>query len=138
MISPLQLLGTGWNFPVAPDRRVGGLEYLSGPDKVRQSIWIILDSEPGERIMRPTFGCGLRRYLMKPNTPATRALIQHDVQLGLSVWEPRIQLQDVRVDPGDDPSLVLIQISYIHTADRRPDSIVYPFYLQSGSTDATA
>jgi phage baseplate assembly protein W len=137
MIGPLQLLGTGWNFPVAPDPRAGGLEYLGGPDKVRQSIWIILDTEPGERLMRPTFGCGLRRYLMKPNTSATRALIQHDVQLGLSVWEPRIELQGVRVDPGDDPSLVLIQISYIHTADRRPDSLVYPFYLQSGSADAT-
>jgi phage baseplate assembly protein W len=87
--------------------------------------------------MRPTFGCGLRRYLMKPNTSATRALIQHDVELGLTAFEPRIVLQGVRVDPGDDPSLVLIQISYIHTSDRRPDSLVYPFYLQSGSADAT-
>jgi phage baseplate assembly protein W len=137
MTGPLQLLGTGWNFPVAPDPQTGGLEYLSGPDKVRQSIWIILDTEPGERLMRPTFGCGLRRYLMKPNTPATRALIQHDVQAGLSVWEPRITLQGVRVDPGGDPSLVLIQISYIHKADRRPDSLIYPFYLEAGAADAT-
>jgi hypothetical protein len=137
MTNPLKLLGTGWNFSVAPDPRLGGLQYTSGPDKVRQSIWIILDTEPGERLMRPTFGCGLRRYLMKPNTPATRALIQHDVQLGLSLWEPRIQLKDVRVDPGGDPSLVLIQVSYIHTADRRPDSLIYPFYLESGAANAT-
>ena len=95
MIGPLQLLGTGWNYPVAPDPRTGGLEYLSGPDKVRQSIWIILDTEPGERLMRPTFGCGLRRYLMKPNTSATRALIQHDVELGLNAFEPRIILQAI-------------------------------------------
>jgi hypothetical protein len=74
---------------------------------------------------------------MKTNTSAVRALIQHDVQVGLSLFEPRIELQGVRVDPGDDPSLVLIQISYIHTADRRPDSLVYPFFLQSGSADAT-
>jgi phage baseplate assembly protein W len=138
MIGPLQLLGTGWNFPVAPDPRAGDLLYRTGPDKVRQSIWIILDTEPGERLMRPSFGCGLRRYLMKPNTSATRALIQHDVQSALTVWEPRIQLQGVRVDPGDDPSLVLIQISYIHTADRRPDSLIYPFYLETGTTNATA
>ena len=138
MISPLKLLGTGWNFPVAPDPRVGGLQYMQGPAKVRQSIWIILDTEPGERIMRPTFGCGLRRYLMKPNTSSTRALIQHDVQLALSIFEPRIDLQEVRVDPGDDPSLILIQISYIHKADRRPDSLIYPFYLQSGAGDANS
>jgi len=111
---------------------------MQGPDKVRQSIWIILDTEPGERVMRPTFGCGLRRYLMKPNTSSTRALIQHDVQLALSTSEPRIDLQEVRVDPGDDPSLVLIQISYVHKADRRPDSLIYPFYLQSGARDANS
>jgi len=138
MISPLRLLGTGWNFPVAPDPRVGGLQYMQGPEKVRQSIWIILDTEPGERIMRPTFGCGLRRYLMKLNTSSTRALIQHDVQLALSTFEPRVDLQEVRVDPGDDPSLVLIQISYVHKADRRPDSLIYPFYLQSGAGNANS
>ena len=87
--------------------------------------------------MRPTFGCGLRRYLMKPNTSATRALIQHDVQLALSISEPRIELQEVRVEPGDDPALVLIQIFYRHKADRRPDSLIYPFYLESGARDAT-
>jgi hypothetical protein len=138
MINPLTLLGTGWNFPVSPDPRLDGLLYAAGPDKVRQSIWIILDTEPGERLMRPTFGCGLRRYLMKPNTPATRALIQNDVQVGLSLWEPRIQLQSVSVDPGGDPSLVLIQISYIFTSDRRPDSLIYPFYLESGAANANS
>ncbi len=138
MITPSQLLGTGWNFPVAPDPRTGSLLYLSGPDKVRQSIWIILDTEPGERIMRPTFGCGLRRYLMKPNTSATRALIQYDVQQGLALWEPRINVQSVLVSPGDDPSLVLIQVAYIHTSDRRADSLIYPFYLESGAANATA
>ena len=138
MASPLKLLGTGWNFPVVPDRRQGNLPYVEGPEKVRQSIQIILDTEPGERTMRPTFGCGLRRYLMKPNISATHALIQHDVQLALALWEPRIELQEVRVDPGGDPALVLIQISYIHTVDRRPDSLIYPFYLESGAANATA
>jgi hypothetical protein len=138
MITPSQLLGTGWNFPVAPDPRTASLLYLGGPDKVRQSIWIILDTEPGERIMRPTFGCGLRRYLMKPNTSATRALIQHDVQQALTLWEPRINVQSVLVTPGDDPSLVLIQVAYIHAADRRADSLIYPFFLDAGAANATA
>jgi phage baseplate assembly protein W len=75
---------------------------------------------------------------MKPNTSATRALIQHDVQVALSLFEPRIELQSVQVDPGDDPALVLIQIAYVHKADRRSDSLIYPFYLQSGAGNATA
>ncbi len=76
----LRFLGSGWSFPVAPDPATGGLDVASGAEKVREAIWIVLDTEPGERIMRPTFGCGLRRYLMEPNTVAVRAQIQHDVR----------------------------------------------------------
>ena len=128
-MSTLRYLGRGWNFPVAPGA-AGTLEYVLGPDKVRQSILLILETEPGERIMRPTFGCGLRRYLMKPNTVAVRALIQHDVARALSLWEPRIQLRSVTVSPGEDPALVLIAISYVHVRDGRPGNLVYPFYLE--------
>lgn len=129
-LTNLALLGRGWGFPVLPDPGTGGLVYLEGPEKVSESIRIILETEPGERVMRPTFGCGLRRYLMKPNTAATRALIQVDVERALAAWEPRIQLQEVRVDPGDDPSLVLIQITYVHVRDQSPGNLVYPFYLE--------
>lgn len=124
-----KLLGRGWNFPITPDPLSRKLRYLSGVEKVRQSVLIILETEPGERIMRPTFGSGLRRYLMKPNTPATRALIKNDVELALISFEPRIRVTAVNVDPGDDPSLVLIQIAYVHLVDGREDNLVYPFYL---------
>ena len=122
-------LGKGLRFPVVPGQD-GGLDYSDGPDKVRQAIQLILDTEPGERIMRPTFGCGLRRYLMKPNTVATRALVQRDVERSIGTWEPRIQVTSVTVAPGDDPALVYIAIAYIHVRDRRPGNLVYPFYLE--------
>ena len=122
------VLGRGWRFPVLP--REGGADYEEGAEKVRQSILLILDTEPGERIMRPTFGCGLRRYLMKPNTSATRALMQRDVQQALATWEPRISLASVSVEPGDDPSLVLVHVAYTHVRDGSAGNLVYPFYLQ--------
>jgi phage baseplate assembly protein W len=128
-VSLVGLLGKGWPFPVMPDPESHALEFVAGPDKVRQSIHLILETEPGERIMRPGFGCGLRRYLMSPNTVSTRALIRREVERALSTWEPRIQLQEVDVDPGDDSSLVLIAIRYLHAADQRPENLVYPFYL---------
>ena len=128
MSSVIRYLGKGLAFPVAPvDATLGVAE---GAEKVRQSIRIILDTEPGERIMRPSFGCGLRRYLMTPNTASTRALIQRDVTDALTAWEPRIKLQDVSVTPGDDPALVFIAISYVHVRDGRPGNLVYPFYLE--------
>ena len=112
-----------------PDE-LGRLGYSSGPDKVAESIRIILETEPGERIMLPAFGCGLRRYLMRPNTGATRALILHDVEMSLASFEPRIRVTELAVDPGDDPALVLIRIGYIHVRDNRPGNLVYPFYLE--------
>ncbi len=126
----LKRMGTGWNFPVVPSTVDRNLALVSGPDKVRQAIWIILETEPGERLMRPAFGCGLRRYLMKPNTSATRALMQHDVARALSFWEPRIQLEEVTVEPGEDPSMVLIAIQYTHKLDGSAGNFVYPFYLE--------
>ncbi|HEV7745437.1 MAG TPA: GPW/gp25 family protein [Pyrinomonadaceae bacterium] len=129
-MSTLTFLGKGWNVPLQPDDRNGKLNYESGAEKVRQSIWIILDTEPGERIMRPSFGCGLRRYLMKPNTTATRTLLQREVTSALKAWEPRIELQSVLVTPGDDPSLVLIEIVYLHRRDGQKGNLVYPFYLE--------
>jgi phage baseplate assembly protein W len=128
-MNPPKFLGRGWGIPLMPDPRGGGLDYVEGAEKVRQSITLILDTEPGERVMRPTFGCGLRRYLMKPNTSATRALIQRDVELALTSWEPRVQVRAVQVSPGDDPALVLIEIFYVHVRDGREGNLVYPFYL---------
>jgi phage baseplate assembly protein W len=128
------MLGRGWSMPLAPQtpssQSGASLAYVDGPEKVRQSMLIILDTEPGERVMRPTFGCGLRRYLMKPNTTATRALLQREVERALSTFEPRVSLTGVSVDPGDDPAMVLIQISYVHVRTGRKDNLVYPFYLQ--------
>ena len=129
MTASTSFLGQGWAYPVRPQAG-GALGYAADTDKVMQSIWIILDTEPGERVMRPTFGCGLRRYLMKPNTSAIRSLIRHDVEIALANFEPRIQLTGLSVEPGDDPALVLIRIAYVTVRDNRPGNLVYPFYLE--------
>ena len=125
-----RFLGKGWEFPIVPSASTRGLGYAQGPEKVRQSIGIILETEPGERIMRPDFGCGLRRYLMKPNTSATRASMQHDVERALTSWEPRIEVDQISVEAGEDPALVLIHIHYTHVRDGSPGNLVYPFYLE--------
>src|SRR5215471_12661152 len=123
-----QWLGTGIRFPLLPVNQALG--YLSGMELIRQSVEIILDTEPGERIMLPAFGCGLRRYLMEPNTLTTRTAMEKDIEAALDRWEPRIQLTNVAVTPDKDPSLVWIEISYIRRSDLRPDNLVYPFYLK--------
>ena len=122
-------LGCGLGFPVVPDARDHGLPLVVGAEKVRQAMLTILDTEPGERVMRPDFGCGLRAYLMEPNNVDTRALIRHDVQSALTAWEPRVKVDSVEVSPGQDPALVLVAVAYTHLVDGRPDNLVYPLYL---------
>ena len=115
-------LGVGWAFPpeAVTDRR---FEWRWGAALVRQSILIILDTEPGERIMRPDFGCGLRRYLMEPNTPATRAAIAGEIETALRAWEPRIVVGTVDVTATGDPSTVLVSISYTLIRDQSIDTV---------------
>ena len=125
-----QWLGTGLRFPVRPDPATGSIPYVDGMELIRQAVETILDTEPGERIMLPAFGCGLRRYLMEPNTLTTRTSMQQDITDALQRWEPRVRLTNVAVTPGEDPSLVWIEIAYVRLADLRPDNLVYPFYLK--------
>jgi phage baseplate assembly protein W len=124
-----QRLGRGLGQPTAPDA-AGRLPSISGPEKVRQAIYTLLDTDPGERVMRPDFGCGLRRYLMHPNNPATRAAIQREITQAITRWEPRVKLVDIAVTPTDDRAMVLIEIHYAHVLDARQDVLVYPFYLE--------
>ena len=129
VLNRYQRLGQGLGQPVAPDAS-GRLPIVSGPEKVRQAIYTLLDTDPGERVMRPDFGCGLRRYLMQPNNPATRAGIQREITQSLTRWEPRVKLVDIAVTPTDDRAMVLIEIHYAHVLDARQDVLVYPFYLE--------
>ncbi|WP_148716393.1 GPW/gp25 family protein [Chitinolyticbacter meiyuanensis] len=128
MSTSRMVLGAGLALPLSPDE-TGRLPQAEGPEKVRQSIAILLDTEPGERLMLPDYGCGLRRFLMQPNSAVTRAQIQREVERSLKRWEPRIAVTEVTVTPGRDPSLVLVQVNYSHLRDGRRDNLVYPFYL---------
>jgi hypothetical protein len=107
----------------------GTVRLVSGMALVRQSIETILDTEPGERVMEPLFGCGLRRYLMAPNNAATRTAIRNDVVEALTLWEPRIRVTEVSVTPGEVPTLLYLDIAFLRLLDLRPDNLVYPFYL---------
>jgi phage baseplate assembly protein W len=126
-----QWIGTGLRSPIRPDPVTGTLPQVMGMDRIRQSIEQILDTEPGERIMLPEFGCGLRRYLMEPNTLTTRTAIAKDIETALARWEPRIQVTAVTVEPGEQPELAWVQISYQRLSDLRQDNLVYPFYFQA-------
>ena len=119
----------GWPLLPVPDAD-GGLGWPTLDDSVRQGIRVILTTRPGEQLMRPEFGAGLDDFVHEPNTLTTRTAMREDITAALERWEPRIRLTNVAVTPGEEPSLVWIEIAYVRLADLRADNLVYPFYLK--------
>ncbi|MBN1656888.1 MAG: GPW/gp25 family protein [Anaerolineae bacterium] len=125
-----EFLGQGLAFPLQIDPR-GGIAIASGEHDIVQSIRIILETAPGERVMRPDFGCRAWELVFAPRNAATRALLVHYVEQALARWEPRIEVQEVRVldDPSRDAAF-LVEIDYRVLATHNERSIVYPFFLE--------
>ena len=126
-------LGRGWRFPVARDgqaRRFSAAEY---EESVDEAIQIILSTALGERVMRPSFGCGIHDLVFAPNSAATRGMAEHHVREALMRWEPRIDVLDVRIDsPPEQKNLLLIRIDYRVRSNNAFFNLVYPFFLQEG------
>jgi phage baseplate assembly protein W len=129
--NPKAYLGVGWAFPVKPvDGRLAFARYESD---VEQAIQIILLTLPGERVMLPEFGAGMRNFVFEPNSPATQRAIENAVRQALIDWEPRIALEGITVTPDDsDPALLLIHVDYVVRATNTFYNRVYPFYLLEG------
>jgi uncharacterized protein len=110
----------------------GRMQWSSGELNVRESICIILRTRPGERIMRPDFGCGLDRYLFEPNNIGTLRLIQEEVKQSILRWEPRVTLNDVVValNPADARA-VDITIYYTLIATRTQERVNMTVALQA-------
>lgn len=105
-------MSRGIAFPprVGPDGRVA---WSSSTQNVRESIKIILQTDFQERVMRPSFGGGLKRFLYEPNTLATRRQIEERTRRALARWEPRAGVEQVSAESApDDPDTVVLTITY--------------------------
>ncbi|HET6614059.1 MAG TPA: GPW/gp25 family protein [Kofleriaceae bacterium] len=131
MAARRDFLGRGWRFPAAVNR-TGGIATSAQEENIRESIFIILGTAPGERIKRLDFGCDIHDLVFAPNNPHTAALAMHYCQEALLKWEPRIEGVEVVAEPStEEPNRLDIHISYVIRAHNRPGNLVYPFYLRS-------
>ena len=124
-------LGLGWNFPVSVDTN-GQIKLAGDADEgIRQSIWTILATSPGERVMRPGFGCGINDVVFGVANAATATAVAASVREALAVWEPRIDLLDVQAtaDPSR-PGVLNVEISYQVRSSNSRFNLVYPYYLE--------
>jgi phage baseplate assembly protein W len=126
-------LGTGWHFPVQLDAN-GRIQLAHHEQSVEQSIWMILGTSPGERVMSPEFGCGLHDLVFAVNNARTAGEVVTAVTEALTIWEPRIDVLDVIAYPdADQPNVLLIEINYAVRTTNSRFNLVYPFYLEESS-----
>ena len=124
-------LGVGVGFPVSLDSE-GDFQLAEYEESVRQSILIILGTAKGERVMRPEFGCSIYDLVFEPNSVTTAGKVSQVVQEALLIFEPRIDVVDVRVQ-SPTPEQMLVNIDYQVRATNNVFNLVYPFYLEGSA-----
>ena len=123
------IVGRGWAFPPEIGAQ-GGLVLTDERSEIEQAIKIILLTAPGQRVMRPLFGCRIHELVFAPNNVHTASQARRYVQEALNMWEPRIDIVDIVAGP--DPNRgnrLLIEIQYTIKATSDTRSLVFPFYM---------
>jgi uncharacterized protein len=124
-----EILGSGLAFPLQVDRR-GGIALAKDEADVDQAIQLILSTAPGERPMRPEFGCGVHDFVFDTIDAGTVARMETAIRAALDRWEPRIEVADVTFDlDHTDTGALLIDITYRLRATNHMRNLVYPFYV---------
>src|SRR4030095_14806748 len=125
-----EFLGVGWKFPlqVTPTGTIAQAKY---EQRIEESIYLILSTAKGERVMLPDFGCGIHELVFAPNNSTTIAVVIHTVREALVAHEPRIDVLDISAESApEELNLLLIRISYRIRANNARGNLVYPFYIR--------
>ncbi len=124
-----EFIGSGWAFPLRTDA-TGSIALVSREREIEEAIRLILGTAPGERPMRPEFGCAIHDYVFAPADPDTAGRIAYEVRESLGRWEPRIDVVDVSVTFDEqDQSVMYIDIRYSIGNENDPRNLVFPFYI---------
>ena len=124
-----EILGSGIAFPLQVDRR-GGIALAHDETDVDQAIQLILGTAPGERPMRPEFGCGVHDFVFDTIDAGTVSRMETEIRAALDRWEPRIEVSGLDFDlDGVDRGELLINIAYRLRATNHMRNLVYPFYV---------
>ena len=125
-----EFVGAGWSFfPIRTDA-TGRIVLVTHEQEIEESIRLILATAPGERPMRPDFGCAIHDFVFAPADAATAGQIAFEVRAALDRWEPRVDVLEVRVElDGGDEGTLHIQIGYRIRGTNDPRNLVFPFYV---------
>ncbi|MGE0400299.1 MAG: GPW/gp25 family protein [Kofleriaceae bacterium] len=124
-------LGKGIRFPVSINLN-GGVSSSQLDENVRQSIFIILGTAPGERLHRKHFGCQIHDLMFAPNNGITAARAEIYCEEAIYKFEPRVESVTARAWPNpDEPNRLDIKIEYVIAGKHEKRNLVFPFYLKT-------
>ncbi len=127
-------LGKGWAFPPRFDDQNQIAQMVEEEEDIAESLHILLSTSPGERVMRPEFGCDLQRIVFERIDESTLAQIRDLIAFSILHFEPRITLETVDVDTSDYlGGLLRIMVVYTIRSINVRTNIVYPFYFTEGT-----
>jgi|OpeIllAssembly_1097287.scaffolds.fasta_scaffold105264_2 phage baseplate assembly protein W len=130
----LDFLGRGWSFPPTFDQAIAGVEMLEQEVDVASSLHILLTTVQGERIMVPEYGCNLDELLFESLDTRTKTLMADKIEAAIVYFEPRIELESVRLDDsGELEGVVLIEVIYRIISTNTRYNFVFPYYKQEGT-----
>ena len=129
MADAADFIGRGITFPMRVDQS-GTIAMSRGAEDIDASLRMVLLTAPGERVMRPLFGCRIWELMFEPINANTLGLMGEAVREAIGRWEPRVIVQDVRVEPDrGDVGQVLIDVDYLVKSTNDQRNLVYPFYV---------
>ncbi len=133
MADQSSFLGTGWSFPPTFDRGAKSVRMISDEEDIRSSLEILLSTQVGERVMQPKYGCNLDRLVFEPLDTSLQAYMKDLIRTAILYFEPRIILDDVKLEPFPLEGRIDIQIDYTVAATNTRSNFVFPFYKEEGS-----
>jgi uncharacterized protein len=126
-------LGTGWSFPVAFDDSIG-VTMVSDAEDIRQSIILLLNTTPGERVTNPQYGCDLHSKIFKSISVESVTEIEEMIATAIGIYEPRVKVEEIDIDTTEElEGVVLINLVYIIRRVNTRTNMVFPFYKLEGT-----
>lgn len=125
-------LGCGWSFP--PEITDKGTKMSAYEKDIKESLYILFSTSPGERVNRYDYGCPLRLFTFEPLTRQTVERMRNAISRSVVLYEPRIVLEDITIEDEPDMGRILIKLTYTIIRTNNRNNMVYPFYINEGTS----
>jgi phage baseplate assembly protein W len=127
-------LGNGWSFPLKFNKLTNSIKMSSGKEDIIESLYILLSTTPGERIMQPAFGCKLKKLMFETLNQTIKTTIKNVINDAILRFESRISVNDIEFDNSEmNEGIVNIIIHFTIRTTNTRSNMVFPYYLNEGN-----